>query len=498
MDKHPLKDGGRLESAVLLVMTATIFAVDAFTPLDVAIAVAYVLVLLPAARIWPPQAVRALGWTCIALTVAAYLLSHGLRVAPSSLGRLLVSVAAIAIGIRLVLQCHGAIADLRLGQEALRRSQAYLAGAQRLTRTGSFGVALPDGAMVWSQEAARVFGYPPSAPASLERVLERTVPEDRGAVRDTFARALAGEGELDFALRIRLPDGGLRHLHVLAERSLDGRGGCEYLGAVTDVSARVEAEQQLHASHVQLAHASRVSMLGELAASVAHEVNQPLSAASSNAQAARRWLQRPLPDLPEALQALEGIERACERAAAVVRRIRALARRAEPSRHPLDLHALALETVDLLARDIERAGVDLRLDLRAEPCMVVGDRVELQQVLLNLLMNAIQAMAGGIDQPCLTVASRIEDDALLLTVQDNGPGIAPEAAAQIFAPFYSTKPDGMGMGLAICRSIVTMHGGSISLRETGAGCCFALRLPAMGEQPAAAPAPHPDAAASVP
>jgi len=496
MDKHALKDSGRLESAVLLVMTAAIFAVDAFTLLDVAIAVAYVLVLLPAARIWPPQAVRTLGWTCIALTVGAYLLSHGLRLAPSPLGRLLVSVAAIAIGIRLVLQCHSAIADLRLGQEALRRSQAYLAGAQRLTRTGSFGVALPDGAMVWSQEAARIFGYPPSAPATLERVLERTVLDDRAAVRDAFHRALAGEGELDFALRIQLPDGALRHLHVLAERSLDGRGACEYLGAVTDVTARIEAEQQLHASHVQLAHASRVSMLGELAASVAHEVNQPLSAASSNAQAARRWLQRPVPDLLEALQAVDGIERACERAAAVVRRIRALARRAEPSRHPLDLHALAIETVDLLARDIERAGVELRLDLRADPCTVVGDRIELQQVLLNLLMNAIQAMGGAVDRPCLTLASCIDEGSLLLTVQDNGPGIAPDAAARIFDPFYSTKPDGMGMGLAICRSIVTMHGGNITLRSTHPGCCFTLRLPGLGAEPAPEPADH--AAAIVP
>ncbi|OON62856.1 hypothetical protein B0920_05325 [Massilia sp. KIM] len=478
--------GRRLESAVLLILTAAIFAVDAFTPLDVAIAVAYVLVLLPASRIWPPAGVRALGLGCIGLTLGAYLLSYGPHVVPSPAGRMLVAVAAIGIATRLVLQCQGAIAELRLGQEALRRSQAYLAGAQRLTRTGSFGLRVPSGEMVWSQEAARILGYPPSTPAGIDRVLERTVPDDRRSVREAYARALARDGDFDFEYRIQLPDGGIRHLHVLAELSHDERGGCEYLGAVTDVTERIEAERQLHASHVQLAHASRVSMLGELAASVAHEVNQPLTAATSNAQAARRWLRRAEPNLEEAGLALDGIERACERATGVVRRIRALARRAEPEHQSLDLHALVADTVDLLARDFERAGVELRLELHADPAEVVGDRIELQQVLLNLLMNAVQAMAGGAGLPRLTVASRNEDGAVLLQVQDNGPGIAPEAAAQVFDPFYSTKPDGMGMGLAICRSIMTMHGGSIALRESAAGCCFELRLPAMAAAPAAA------------
>jgi PAS domain S-box-containing protein len=381
-----------------------------------------------------------------------------------------------------VLQRQQATDRLRQREQALRRSQAFLAGAQRLSRTGSFGIRVPDGAMVWSEEAARIFGYPGGEAPDLDRVLAHTLPEDRPLVTAALRRTMACEGHIDVAHRLLLPDGTIRHVHVLAEASYDADGRCEYLGAVTDVTARVEAEQQLHASHVQLAHAARVSMLGELAASVAHEVNQPLTAIVANAQAGRRWLGRAQPDIAEALAALDGIVQASERAGQVVRRIRALARRTEPEHVALDLNALVQDTVELLQRELDRRPLALRVELAPGLAPVMGDRIELQQVLINLVMNALQAMDGLPDNR-LDLRTRQDDGMARVSVRDSGPGIADADGARLFEPFFSTKADGMGLGLPICRSIIARHGGRIAARSTPPGSTFSFDLPIHQEAP---------------
>jgi two-component system, LuxR family, sensor kinase FixL len=469
------------QSAVLVLLTFAIFAIDAFTRLDTAIAVMYIVVLMMASPIWSGRATRLLGAACILLTLGAYLISHGLHVVGSPAGRAVVSIAAIAIATWLAVQRQEAMDGLRKRQDALRRSEAFLSGAQRLTRTGSFGVKVPDGAMVWSEEAARIFGYGPEVAPSIERVLERTLPEDRAAVRAAFAKALGCDGALDFAHRLMLPGGAIRHVHVLAEASTDHYGDCEYLGAITDITARIEAEEQLHASQNQLAHAARVSMLGELAASVAHEVNQPMTAIVANAKAARRWLGRAEPDLPEAQAALDGIVQASERAGQVIRRIRALARRADPDHCAVDLNALVQETLELLQRELDRLPLDLRVDLAPALPDVVGDRVELQQVLINLVMNALQAMGAAGGPPRLEVRTLLDGGTVRLQVRDSGPGIADSDAQRLFEPFFSTKSDGMGLGLSICRSIITKHGGQIGARSTPPGSTFHVDLPVLQE-----------------
>ncbi|WP_296947785.1 sensor histidine kinase [uncultured Massilia sp.] len=469
------------QSAALILLTVAIFAIDAFTRLDTAIAVMYIVVLMLASPIWSGRATRLLGAGCILLTLGAYLIAHGLHMVGSPAGRALVSIAAIAIATWLAVQRQEAMDGLRKRQDALRRSEAFLSGAQRLTRTGSFGVGVPDGAMVWSEEAARIFGYGPDVPASMDRVIERTLPEDRAAVRAAYARALACDGAIDFAHRLMLPGGAVRHVHVLAEASTDQDGDCEYLGAITDITERVEAEQQLHASQIQLAHAARVSMLGELAASVAHEVNQPMTAIVANAKAARRWLGRAEPDLPEALAALDGIVQASERAGQVIRRIRALARRADPEHRPLDVNALVQETLDLLQRELARLPLDLRVDLAPGLPEVVGDRVELQQVLINLVMNALQAMGAAGGPARLDVRTQLDGGTVRLAVRDSGPGIADSDSHRLFEPFFSTKADGMGLGLSICRSIITKHGGQIGARSTPPGSTFHIELPVLQE-----------------
>jgi len=465
----------------LILLTFAIFAIDAFTRLDTAIAVMYIVVLMIASSLWPRRATLALGACCVLLTMGAYLIAHGLHPVASPAGRALVSIAAIAIATWLGLQRQQAIDGLRQRQEALRRSQAFLAGAQRLTRTGSFGIKTPGGAMTWSDEAARIFGYAPELEPSMERVLERTLPEDRAAVRAAFASALACQGAIDFAHRLLLPGGAVRHVHVLAEISQDEYGECEYLGAITDITARIEAEQQLHASQNQLAHAARVSTLGELAASVAHEVNQPLTAILANAKAARRWLGRAEPDVGEAMAALDGIVQSSERASQVIRRIRAMARRSDPEHRPIDINQLVQETLELLQRELDRLPLVLRVELDPGLPEVVGDRVELQQVLINLLMNALQAMAAAGGAARLDVRTVRDGDSVRVSVCDSGPGIADADSVRLFEPFFSTKSDGMGLGLSICRSIITKHGGRIGARSTPPGSTFSFELPVLQE-----------------
>jgi len=470
------------QSAILLIFTGVIFGVDAFTRLDTAIAVMYIVVILLASSVWPRKWMLVLGIACMLLTMGAYLYAHGLHVYPSPAGRMLVSMAAIGITAWLAQQRQRGIDLLRERQDALRRSKAFLAGAQRLTHTGSFGIKVPDGDMTWSDEAARIFGYQHAYEPGIGLILAHTHADDRGLVRAAFQRAVGNQGPLDFEHRLLFPDGTLRHVHVLAEVSIDADGNCEYLGAVTDITARVQAEHDLHASHVQLAHAARVSMLGEMAASVAHEVNQPLTAIAANAQAGKRWLARAAPDIGEAQYSFDGIIQASARAAQVIQRIRALARREEPEHVPVSLNALIQETLELLHREVDRSGFDVQVDLMPDLPPVVGNRVELQQVLINLVMNAMQAADTARLGPAarrLDLRSVLDAGRVHVSVRDHGPGIAASDCDTLFTPFFSTKAEGMGLGLSICRSIISQHAGHISAHNTAPGSTFRFDLPAV-------------------
>jgi C4-dicarboxylate-specific signal transduction histidine kinase len=225
----------------------------------------------------------------------------------------------------------------------------------------------------------------------------------------------------------------------------------------------VEAEQALHRSQLQLAHVTRVTTLGELAASIAHEVTQPLAAISANGEACLRWVDRPQPDLLEARSAVTRMLDATERATEVIRRLRALARRSDPQHVLLDMNEVAEETVVLVRHELTSHNVDLVLELAPALPLVRGDRVQLQQVIINLLINGMQAMhACRPGQAVLRLQSRRQPDgSVLLSVSDSGPGIAAADLPRLFEAFFSTKDDGMGMGLPICRSIIEAHGGRI-------------------------------------
>ena len=251
----------------------------------------------------------------------------------------------------------------------------------------------------------------------------------------------------------------------------------------TDVTERKRAEMEAQRSRQELAHFTRVSTMGELSASLAHELSQPLSGILTNAQAAQRFLAKPTPDLREVRAILSDIVDDDKRAGEVIQRLRDLLRKSELARDPLDLNALIRDVVKLLASDAVIRNVTFGLDLHPDPVVMHGDRVQLQQVILNLLLNAMEAMADnpGGARTIRIRTERADVDAIHVAVEDTGPGVPPDVEHQIFEPFYTTKPSGMGMGLSIARSIVQAHGGLIwATNNSVKGATFHLALPLTG------------------
>jgi PAS domain S-box-containing protein len=489
-----------LLSTLLLLLTLVIFAIDALTPLDIAIAVMYVVVVLLSASVWRRRGVLLSAGTCMALTLVAYEMSHNVSFSGTAFGRMLVSLAAIGITAFLALRGQAATRALLEREQALRRSEAFLAGTQRISHTGSFSFMAATGAMYWSDEAARIYGYEQHETPTIERLLARAMPEDRALVRAAIDQTLRGDGPMEVRHRLRLPDGTIRYVHVRAHPSRNQQGECEYLGALMDVTAAALAEQALHSSQAQLAHVTRITTLGELAASIAHEVNQPLAAVSANGEAALRWLDRAVPDLGEARAALLRIREASLRAAEVIQRIRALARRGDPRYVPLAFNAVLEEVLVLLQRELNNHAVTVRLVLADGLPTVCADRVQLQQVIINLLMNGMQAMASCAPGTAVLqlTTEHGEQGGVCFSVADAGHGIAPDALPRLFEAFFTTKADGMGMGLPICRGIIENHGGRIWAHSTppdGATLLFWLPpMPAPGSPGAPDQCGHADGA----
>jgi C4-dicarboxylate-specific signal transduction histidine kinase len=264
--------------------------------------------------------------------------------------------------------------------------------------------------------------------------------------------------------RIVLPDGSVKHLQSVGQPDVTESGDLEFVGTVMDITERRHAEEALRSTQAELARVARLTTMGELAASLSHEINQPLGAIVTLGEAGLRWLNRGEPDLDEARNALSSMVRNAERAGGVIRGLRALAKQSGPQMAKLDINDALQEVLTLTRSELQRHGVVLRTEPSAEDRPVFGDRVQLQQVLLNLIMNAVESMSAVTDRPkMLTITSDpIEPDGLLVAVEDTGTGLDPAIADRIFDSFVTTKPEGMGMGLSICRSIIAAHGGRIS------------------------------------
>ena len=358
--------------------------------------------------------------------------------------------------------------------------EAYLAEAQRLSHTGSFGWSAASG-FVWSDETFRIFELDRETAPTVEAVIQRTHPEDRERVQRFIERASRDGGDWDVEHRLLLPDGAVKSLHVVVHAVRDEAGVLSFVGAVMDVTAARRAEEAVQAAQAELAHVARMTTLGELTAWIAHEVNQPLAGIVTNGTACLQWLGQKNPALDEARSSVEDMISDAQRAGDVILEIRALSRKTAPKRAPLDINDLIQGVVRLVTREAQAHGASVRLDLAPALPAVVGDRVQLQQVVINLVINAIQAMASVTARPReLSIRSRQNEAGhVLIEVADSGHGIGSTKADQLFKAFFTTKPAGMGMGLSICRSIIEAHGGTVwATDNTPSGAVFHFTLPA--------------------
>jgi len=317
-------------------------------------------------------------------------------------------------------------------------------------------------------------------------VLQRIHPEDTVFVQEALDRGTLNGTDLDFEHRLLLPDGAIKSVYILAHAVQDESRNIEYVGAIMDITARKQAEEALGKTQADLAHATRVAMLGEMTASIAHEINQPLGAIVSSAGACLRWLTAQ--KLEEARQAAARVVADGHRAGEIIARIRALAKKAPPQKDWIDINETIREVIALARSEVQRGGIALETRLSDDGQhvpVISADRIQLQQVILNLVMNAMEAMSGAGDGPreLLIGSGTDETQCVLVTVRDSGPGLDPTVLERLFDPFYTTKPQGMGMGLAISRSIIEAHGGKLwATANHDGGATFQFTLPIGGEE----------------
>ena len=374
---------------------------------------------------------------------------------------------------------------VELQEQKLQRSEAYLAEAQRLSHTGSFGWMPPTGEILWSDETFRIFQYDRTAIPTVDLILQRVHPEDAAFVKRIIERASQEGKDFDFESRLAMADGSIKYVQVVAHVVRDESGGIEFVGALTDITERKRAEEALRQAQADLAHVSRVTTMGELTASLAHEVNQPITAAVTDANACLRWLTRAAPDVEEARAAASRIVKDAMRAADIVSRIRLLFQKSTPPRELVDLNDVIREMVVLLRSEATRYSIAIRTELAPDPPLVMGDRVQLQQVMMNLMMNGTDAMKDVDGTRELAIKSQPADnEECLVSVSDTGVGLPAQQADQIFNAFFTTKPHGTGMGLSISRSIVESHGGRLwAGRNSPRGASFYFTLPSKAQVP---------------
>jgi PAS domain S-box-containing protein len=494
--------------------------------------------------------------------------------------------------------------QLTAANEALQRSEAFLAQGQSISNTGSFGWGVSSGEIYWSEETYKIFEYDRAIEPTLELVFQRIHPDDRDLVQQTIDRAAYERAKLDFEHRLLMPDGSVKHLHVLARALEPSSGNLEYLGTVTDVTERKQAEQKFrgllesapdamivmnrqgkivlvntqvenlfgyrrddllgqaveilvperfrarHPQHrkeffakprvrpmgegmglygrrkdgtefpveislspletqegtlvsgavrdvtertraeealrqakADLAHVSRVTAMAELTASLAHEVNQPIAATVTSANSCIRWLEADVPNLEKARAAAARIVKDGTRAAEIITRIRLLFQKGTQQLELVKVNEVIEEMIVLLHGETTRYAISVRTDLATDLLQVMGDRVQLQQVMMNLMMNSIDAMKDVDGTRKLTIKSqRAENEQVLVSISDTGVGLPPQQAHQIFNAFFTTKPHGTGMGLRISRSIIESHGGRLWAADNSPrGASFYLTLPAKVE-----------------
>jgi len=369
-------------------------------------------------------------------------------------------------------------------EEALRRSQAYLAEAQRLSNSGAFAFN-SEKSLYWSEQLYQIWGFDPHDEIPSRDVWwQRLHPDDRDRTRQELQEGLRGKQDFTMEYRIVLPDGTLKHLRTIGHPSYTATGDLiEVVGTTLDVTERKRAQaehQRLRELEADLAHLNRLSIMGELTASLAHEILHPIATARNNARAGMRFLAMNPPDLNEVTDALACVVRDADRAKDIVARIRDHIRKKPPQKERFDINAAITEVIVMARNAVDMNRVSVRTSFTEPMPLLLGDRVQVQQVILNLLLNAIEAMSSATEPRHLTIRTGFsEHDGLVVEVADSGPGLPQDQLHEIFKAFYTTKTHGIGMGLSICRSIVDAHGGRLWAEANHPrGAVFRLALPA--------------------
>jgi PAS domain S-box-containing protein len=357
------------------------------------------------------------------------------------------------------------ITDRYNAESELRRYATYLAEAEKLSHTGCWARNLGTGEMFWSEEQWRIFHLnPETTRLTHEMFLKLVHPEDRAPFEEISQRAVENNEAYDIPFRALIGNGTIKYLHHVGKPNFETAGQVvEYIGVTMDETDRIRASAAAQEAQAELARVARLTTMGELAASIAHEINQPLAAVIASGNAALRWLARAEPNLQEAKEALSAVVKEGNRASDVIGRVRALLRNRKPEYEPLDINEAIREVLGFTGHALRSRDVAVQLRLPAGLPLALGDRVQLQQVIMNLIMNGADAMASVSERPRILQIEAGHDDgrSVLVSIRDSGTGIDEDILQRIFEPLFTTKSTGMGMGLSICRSIVEAHGGRL-------------------------------------
>jgi len=366
----------------------------------------------------------------------------------------------------------------------LQLNEVYLKEAQRLSSTGSFYWRVASNEVQFSEQTYRHNEFDPTMPVTLDMIMGRFHPDDVPLGLNVIDQARKAGADIDYEYRMRMPDGSVKYMHLVAPARRDPNGELAYVGAIQDVTQARLAEQALAKARSELAHVSRVSSLGELTASIAHELNQPLTGIITNAGTCLRYLAAKPPNVDEARETLRQLTSDGHRAAKVIKRLRDLFSKRDATTEPVDLNDITREVITLSRNELQGSRIVLRSELEPDIPRVRADRVQLQQVILNLLLNAAEAMNDVRDRAReIVIRTRQENGGYVrFDLQDAGVGVTTETVDKMFEAFYTTKSRGMGMGLSVSRSIIENHRGKIwAAPNDGPGATFSFRLPSVDQ-----------------
>ena len=392
------------------------------------------------------------------------------------------TVSLFALGVVAVMG-YALSADLLRAQQLVVELSEREREADLAADAASLGTWTSDivrGSVQASKKLRELFGFAPDDPLDAEQLVQRVHVDDRAAFRDRLSQAAKRRGEYQSEFRLVLPDGQLRWIAALGRVDFDARRKpLRSRGACIDITARKAAEQEMLRLRQDIAHVGRVSVMGQISAALAHEINQPLGAILRNAEAAALFMQHESPDLQEISAILEDIRKDDQRASAVIDRIRALLRHGEVAMTTLNVRSVLGDVATLLRPDAAARHVALELTLPGDIPAVRGDQVQVQQVLLNLILNGMDSLEGVSDRPrSVTVTARCEGPGSVeISVTDTGRGIDARHVGRLFEPFFTTKAKGIGMGLSISRGIIEAHGGRLWAENQAVGATFRFTLP---------------------